>query len=46
MSWNFRHSVNVERENGFNAVSLLQGYRSIRIVNPLELIYGKEEQNL
>ena len=46
VSWNFRHLVNVEREKGFNAVNLLQGYRSIRIVNPLELIYGNEEQSL
>lgn len=43
VSWNFRHLVNVEREKGFNAVNLLQGYRGIRIVNPLELIYGNEE---
>ena len=46
VSWNFRHLVNVEREKGFNAVNLLQGYRSIRIVNPLELIYGSEEQSI
>ena len=38
VSWNFKHLVNVEREKGFNAVNLLQGYRPIRIVNPLELI--------
>ena len=46
MSWNFKHLVNVQREAGFNAVNLLQGYRSIRIVNPLELIYGNQGQNL
>ena len=46
VSWNFWHLVNVEREKGFNAVNLLQGYRSIRIVNPLELIYGNEEQSI
>ncbi len=46
VSWNFRHLVNVEREKGFNAVNLLQGYRNIRIVNPLELIYGNEEQSI
>lgn len=43
VSWNFKHLVNVEREKGFNAVNLLQGYRPIRIVNPLELIYGHED---
>ena len=46
VSWNFRHLVNVQREAGFNAVNLLQGYPPIRIVNPLELIHGNQDQNL
>jgi hypothetical protein len=46
VSWNFKHLVNVEREKGFNAVNLLQGYPSIRIVNPQELIYGHDDQDL
>ena len=46
VSWNFRHLVNVQRKAGFNAVNLLQGYPPIRIVNPLELIHGNEDQNL
>ncbi len=45
VSWNFRHLVNVQRNDVFNAVNLLQGYPSVRIVNPLELIYGSEEKN-
>jgi predicted nucleic acid-binding protein len=45
VSWNFRHLVNVRREAGFNAVNLLQGYRSLRIVNPKELIYGDLNQS-
>ena len=43
VSWNFRHLVNVDREKGFNAVNLLQGYSVISIINPLELIYGSED---
>jgi predicted nucleic acid-binding protein len=46
VSWNFKHLVNVDRERGFNAVNLLHGCRTIRIVNPLELIYGNEPQGL
>lgn len=46
VSWNFRHLVNVEREKGFNAVNLLQGYSTVRIVNPLELIYGDQEEDV
>lgn len=46
VSWNFRHLVNIEREKGFNAVNLLHGYRTLRIVNPLELIYGNEDEVL
>ena len=37
VSWNFKHLVNVRREAGFNAVNMLHGYPSIRIVSPLEL---------
>lgn len=43
VSWNFKHLVNIEREKGFNAVNHLRGYPSIRIVNPLELIYGDDD---
>jgi predicted nucleic acid-binding protein len=39
VSWNFKHLVNADRKKGFNAVNLLQGYSSISIINPLELIY-------
>ena len=46
VSWNFRHLVNVQREAGFNGVNLLQGYKTIRIVNPLELIYGPKNQDV
>lgn len=44
VSWNFRHLVNVQREAGFNAVNLLQGYPPISIVNPKELIYGDTDE--
>ena len=40
VSWNFRHIVNIRREERFNAVALLEGYHhSLRIVSPKELIY-------
>jgi hypothetical protein len=40
VSWNFRHLVNVRREDGFNAVNLLQGWPLVRIVSPKEIIYA------
>ena len=43
VSWNFRHMVNVQRETAFNGVNLLNGYTAIRIVNPLEIIYGNQD---
>ena len=46
VSWNFRHLVNVQRSAGFNAVNLLRGYTAVRIVNPLQLIYGNEDQKI
>ena len=44
VSWNFKHLVNVQREAGFNAVNLLHGFSTVRIVNPLELIYGNKDK--
>ena len=46
VSWNFRHLVNVQRSAGFNAVNLLRGYPAVRIVNPLELIYGNQKEKI
>ena len=44
VNWNFKHLVNLRREAGFNSVNILLGYPSVRIVSPLELIYGNEEE--
>lgn len=43
VSWNFKHLVNVRREDGFNAVNLLEGWPSIRIVSPKEIIYAEPD---
>ena len=41
VSWNFRHIVNIRREERFNAVAVLEGYHHrLRIVSPKELIYN------
>ena len=44
VSWNFKHLVNVRREDGFNAVNILRGWPLVRIVSPKEIIYAGEEQ--
>jgi len=42
-SWNFKHIVNLSRIRGYNAVNLKNGYPTIEIRNPKELIeYGKD----
>ena len=42
-SWNFKHIVNLARIRGYNGVNLKNGYSTIEIRNPKELIdYGKE----
>ncbi|MGM0579423.1 MAG: PIN domain protein [Bacteroidota bacterium] len=42
-SWNFKHIVNLERINGYNAVNLKFGYKMIEIRNPKDLVnYGNE----
>lgn len=43
VSWNFRHLANLRRESGFNSVNLLQNYQPVRILSPLELIHGHDE---
>ena len=43
VSWNFKHIVNLARIRGYNGVNLKNGYTTIEIRNPKELIdYGKE----
>ena len=44
-SWNFRHIVNLERIQQFNAVNLARGYRTLEIRSPLELFVEDEENN-
>jgi len=46
VSWNFKHLVNVQREAGFNSVNLLHGYPPVRIMNPLELIFGNQDKSV
>ena len=46
VSWNFKHLVNLQRETGFNGVNLLQGYPSVRIISPLELVYDDSEEEV
>ena len=40
LSWNFRHIVNYDRTQRFNAVNLLNGYRTLDIRSPLEMVHG------
>ena len=37
-SWNFKHIVNLTRIRGYNAVNLKNGYFSLEIRNPKDLI--------
>ena len=44
VSWNFRHIVRLDKIRLFNAVNLEQGYKSLTIYSPREVIsHGKEE---
>ena len=41
VSWNFKHIVNIERIRGYNSVNIRNGYRSLDIRSPRELMnYG------
>ena len=43
LSWNFKHIVNWQRIRKFNAVNLMNGYRTLDIRSPLEL--GDEDES-
>jgi hypothetical protein len=36
VSWNFKHIVNIERIQGYNAVNLKNGFQTLEIRNPGE----------
>jgi len=38
VSWNFKHIVNVQRIRGYNSVSIKNGYQTLDIRSPKELI--------
>ena len=46
VSWNFKHLANYRRETGFNGVNRLQGHQPVRILTPMELIYGDPEEKI
>ncbi len=46
VSWNFRHIVHSEKIPLYNAVNTLEGYASIAIYSPLEVISYEEEEDL
>jgi predicted nucleic acid-binding protein len=37
-SWNFRHIVNLQRIRGYNAINLLNGYSTLEIRSPKDLL--------
>lgn len=43
LSWNFKHIVHFQKIPLYNAVNTLQGYGSIAIYSPLEVIADEEE---
>jgi len=44
VSWNFRHMVHYEKIRLYNAVNASQGYGSVDIRSPLEVIEYEEEE--
>lgn len=43
VSWNFHHIVNFGRIPKYNAVNVLQGFRSIAIHSPQEVLIDEDE---
>ena len=42
VSWNFKHIVNIKRIRGYNAINMLNGYPSVEIRSPLEILSYEE----
>jgi hypothetical protein len=42
VSWNFKHIVNYNRIMQFNAINLLNGYRTLYIFSPMEVLVDGE----
>jgi len=38
VSWNFKHIVNIQRIRGYNSVNLKNGYSTLEIRSPKDLI--------
>jgi len=38
VSWNFKHIVNIKRIRGYNAINIMNGYSTIEIRSPKDLI--------
>jgi hypothetical protein len=43
VSWNFKHIVNVYRIRGYNSVNLRQGYMTLEIRSPKDIISHEDE---
>jgi predicted nucleic acid-binding protein len=42
VSWNFKHIVNFNKISRFNAVNLKNGYKSLQIFSPMEVLFDEE----
>jgi hypothetical protein len=46
VSWNFKHIVNYNRIRRYNAVNVLNGYRSLEIRSPAEVAYDDQSEDV
>jgi len=44
VSWNFKHIVHFQKIPFFNAVNTLNGYHSLMIYSPLEVIEDEDKE--
>jgi len=44
VSWNFKHIVNVYRIRGYNSVNLRQGYSTLEIRSPKDIIQYEDDE--
>jgi predicted nucleic acid-binding protein len=46
VSWNFKHIVNIQRIRGYNSINLRNGYQTLEIRSPKDIINYENEKEI
>ncbi len=46
VSWNFKHIVNIQRIRGYNSINIRNGYQTLEIRSPKDIINYENEKEI